>query len=428
MSGQHDSVSLSKPIVESKRTRRGGCVLLLIGLVAGTTLGLVTGILLSAGFLWLFFEAERELALDPLADLNLSERRLAASEFDLIVDRLAKEYLHSGDNAGLVIGLVKDGESRTFSYGVMERGNHKRPDENTLFELASAGKTFTAVVLAEMHLKGECRLDDPIEKHLPPTVKPPRVGGRSITLEDLATQTSGLPSLPENFEPGDPLNPYKDYSTEKMYEALGQFQPTRPIGSQYEYSNWGFGLLGDLLERRAGTPYEQLVIERLCDPLEMDSTRMTLTPELLARLATPHDAGKPVVVWEDTTMAGAGSFLSTCSDMMKYVEAHFEKDHPLHAALALAVQKRRPTDSPETAIGLGWHITSENALDIVWHNGGSGGSSSYVALLPEHEVGVVVLSNSTSSVDELGRKLVYLAQRHWRPDHEENQGASAKRR
>ena len=424
MVDENDNVAASV----SKPKSRRGCGMLLLAALLGLIAGLAAGILLSVGFFWALSDVERELAIDPLADLNLPQKRLTTSELTGVIDRLANDYLQSGDNAGLVIGLVKKSESRTYSFGVLERGKNIQPDENSIFELASVGKTFTAVVLADMHVKGECDLDDPIEEFLPTNVKTPKRDGRSITLVDLATQTSGLPSMPDNFQPGDPLNPYKDYTVEQMYAALGQTQLSAPIGSRYEYSNLGFGLLGNLLERKAGVPYERLVVDRLCSPLGMESTRMTLSPSLKARLATPHDGGKPVVVWEDTTMAGAGSFLSSCSDMLKYVRAHFDDSHPLHEALMLAVKKRRPTDSPETAIGLGWHVTSENALDIVWHNGGAGGSSSYVALLPEQEVGVVVLSNSSSSVDDLGRKLIYLVHRHWEPAGDPERNASAKRR
>ena len=137
---------------------------------------------------------------------------------------------------------------------------------------------------------------------------------------------------------------------------------------------------------------------------------MTLSDEQRERVATPHDANQPVEVWEDITLAGAGSLLSSAQDMIRYMRSHWsERDGTLGRAMTLAVRKHRRTDSPQTAIGLGWHVDSENALDIVWHNGGSGGSRSYVAMLPDRQIGVCVLANwSQANVDELGRKLVYL--------------------
>ena len=99
--------------------------------------------------------------------------------------------------------------------------------------------------------------------------------------------------------------------------------------------------------------------------------------------------------------------------MLKYLEAHLNGgEGSLYEAMQLTIQKRRPTDVSSQAIGLGWHIDSENALDIIWHNGGSGGSCSYMAFLKGSQVGVVVLSNSNSTVDELGRKILYLLHLH----------------
>lgn len=378
-----------------------GCV---VGLVAGLLLAWVFSILASA--------IRQEAAADPLTYMGIAQDHLTTEETKRHIDQLAGDYLESDKNVGLVIGVIEDGESHVYAYGKIATDSDVTPDESTVFEIASVGKTFTATVLAEMSLRGELDLDDSIENFLPDDVRTPQSKGRSITLHDLATHCSGLPCMPPNFREGDPLNPYADYTIEEMYEALGQIELTEPIGWVYEYSNFGFGLLGHLLELKLASSYEQIVIDRLCAPLELNATRMTLDESLKRRLAVPHANGKPVVVWEDTTMAGAGSFLSTAGDMIRFLSAHFNAgDSPLKKAMSLTIQKRRPTNAPATAMGLGWHVDSENALDIVWHNGGSGGSRSYAAMLPSSKTAVVVLSNSTSSVDDLGKKLLYLL--HW---------------
>jgi CubicO group peptidase (beta-lactamase class C family) len=120
-----------------------------------------------------------------------------------------------------------------------------------------------------------------------------------------------------------------------------------------------------------------------------------------------------VVVWEDTTMPGAGSFLSTANDMLRYLEAHWGVGVPddLGKALQETTRKRRPGDSPQRSLGLAWHIDSEYARDLVWHNGGAGGSRSYAGFAMEQQVGVVVLSNSSNSVDELGYQILWLLAR-----------------
>lgn len=381
----------------------------MLGWFLGGLAGFVAGAALAGGFAWLLHLVLTEDALEPLADLKIEKDHLTPGEKKTYIDRLAREYLGAGGNVGLVIGFIEDGEKRVFGYGSVSKTKQQTPDENTLFELASVGKTFTATLLADMHLRGEVDWNTPVADLLPQEAKVPASGDRRISLIDLATQSSGLPSLPDNMNPKDPVNPYADYTIEEMYRGLAAITVATPPGKKYAYSNLGFGLLGHALALHAGADYEDLVIERICTPLGMDSTRMILDEALRSRLAVPHDSGSPVKIWEDRTMAGAGSFLSTAADMLRYIEAHFPgADHPLPGAMQTTIHKRRPTDTPATAIGLGWHITSENAIDIVWHNGGSGGSRSYVAFLPEERTGVVVLSNSSASVDELGRKVLYL--------------------
>src|SRR5580704_8332194 len=116
----------------------------------------------------------------------------------------------------------------------------------------------------DMVQKDEVAVTDPVSKYLPATVKVPERDGKKITLQDLSTRSSGLPRMPTNFHPKDDSNPYIDYTPELMYEFLSGYQLTRDIGSKYEYSNLGVGLLGHALTRRAGMDYEAMVKTRIC--------------------------------------------------------------------------------------------------------------------------------------------------------------------
>ena len=108
-------------------------------------------------------------------------------------------------------------------------------------------------VAADMVKRGEVKLDDPISRYLPASVRVPQRNGKQITLVDLATQSSGLPRLPTNLAPADMNNPYADYSVKQLYDFLSSYTLTRDIGAQYEYSNLGMGLLGHVLSLRALT-------------------------------------------------------------------------------------------------------------------------------------------------------------------------------
>ena len=309
---------------------------------------------------------------------------------------------------GIVVGLVDEKGIRIISYGKPSLKSDQTVNGDTVFEIGSVTKVFTATLLADMVERGEVSLNDPISKYLPKSVKTPTRNGKEITLLDLSTQTSGLPRLPGNFAPKDIQNPYADYSVEQMYAFLSSYTLTRDIGSQYEYSNLGVGLLGHLLTLRAGKDYETLVRTRICQPLKMDSTRVKLTPEMQARLATGHNpALLPVPNWDLPTLAGAGALRSTVNDMLKFVAANLGLNKsPLLAAMQMTHQSRHDTETPDLEIGLNWHILKKFDTVIVWHNGGTGGYHSFIGFDPKARKGVVVLSNSTNDIDDIGRHLL----------------------
>src|SRR5437762_3782146 len=195
---------------------------------------------------------------------------------------------------GIVVATLEKGKPRRiFSAG--SSGSATPLDGNTVFEIGSITKTFTSALLADMVERGEVKLDDPVSKFLPATVRVPSRGGKQITLLDLATQSSGLPRLPNNLSPKNILNPYADYSVQQLYDFLSHYELTRDIGSQFEYSNLGGGLLGHALSLRAGKSYEALVIERILEPLGMHDTRITLTPEMREHFAVGHSANGTVM-------------------------------------------------------------------------------------------------------------------------------------
>ena len=145
----------------------------------------------------------------------------------------------------------------------------------------------------------------------------PERSGKSITLLDLSTHTSGLPRLPSNLKPKDPRNPYADYSVEDLYQFLSSYELPRDPGSEFEYSNLGGGLLGHLLAFRAGTDYESLIGARITQPLGMPDTGITLSASMQQRMATGHTAMlAPTANWDlpDACRCGRATLLrrTTC--------------------------------------------------------------------------------------------------------------------
>jgi D-alanyl-D-alanine-carboxypeptidase/D-alanyl-D-alanine-endopeptidase len=324
----------------------------------------------------------------------------------LLVDRIDRDH----QSVGIVVGVIDSSGRRIVSYGNLDKGDKRPLDGDTMFEIGSITKVFTSLLLADMVQRGEVALNDPVAKYLPPTVKMPERNGRQITLEDLATHTSGLPRLPSNLNPKDPANPYADYTVDQLYQFLSGYTLTRDIGSQYEYSNLGGGLLGHVLARRAGMDYETLVRTRICDPLGMKSTGITLSPDAKARFAAGHNQSlETVAYWDLPTLAGAGALRSDANDMLTFVAANLGYvKSPLAPAMAAMLATRRPTGTPDLEIGLGWHILTKDGNEIIWHNGGTGGFRTFIGFDLKNRRGVVALSNTstTAGVDDIGRHLL----------------------
>ena len=311
-----------------------------------------------------------------------------------------------GYNVGIVVGVVNPNGIRHYAYGRTHAGGESAPDEDTVFEIGSITKVFTSILLADMVEQGDLALEDPIQRFLPDSISVPTRNGESITLEHLATHTSGLPRMPTNFAPADAANPYADYSVGQLYAFLDGYRLRRDIGAQYEYSNYGAGLLGHILARRAGTSYEELVKRRILDRLGMTSTGVTLTADLADRLADGHAGTAVVSNWDIPTLAGAGALRSTARDMLVFLSANLAlTESPLLGAMQATHHPRYATGSPDMHVGLGWHIRS-GSREVVWHNGGTGGYRSFAGFVAATQTGVVVLTNSTQSADDVGFHLL----------------------
>ena len=313
---------------------------------------------------------------------------------------LAERIDQQHDGVGIVVGVIDAKGRRYVAYGARDQGDKRPLDESTMFEIGSMTKVFTSLVLSEMVADHEVALDDPVAKYLPAGTKVPERGGRQITLVDLSTHTSGLPRMPTNFRPKDPANPYADYTEDQFLAFLADYTLPRDIGSLYEYSNYGAGLLGQALSRRAGLGYEAMVKHRITEPLGMADTTVTLTPALQARLARGHDAKlAPASNWDLPTFAGAGALRSDARDILTFLAAElgYQKT-PLAAPMAAQLAVRRPTPNPGMTVALAWHIVAPPDRDaVIWHNGGTGGYRTFMGFDPKTRVGVVVLTNASTS-------------------------------
>ncbi len=300
--------------------------------------------------------------------------------------------------SGIVVGVIDAQGRRVIACGAP--GADGRPlDGKTAFEIGSVTKVFTSLLLADMVRRGEVALDDPAATYLPPGATLPAPDGRAITLLDLATHTSGLPRLPANLKPRDLADPYAGYSDAKLYAGLPGTRLNSSPGAAYAYSNLGAGLLGQLLARRAGLPYADLLAARITGPLGLTDTAITLSPEQKLRRAVGHDEGlSPVGSWTMDSLVAAGGLQSTADDLLAFLAAALGYGQtPLHGAMADQLVPRRPAVAG-IEVALGWHISPSPRGEIVWHNGGTGGFRSFVGFERARSIGVVVLVDTASAV------------------------------
>jgi serine-type D-Ala-D-Ala carboxypeptidase/endopeptidase len=315
---------------------------------------------------------------------------------DESIAALIAERLAARAGQGLVIGVLEPGGRRVVAGGP---AGAEAFDGDTLFEIGSISKVFTALILADMVSKGEVSLDDPAEKYLPAGARMPERGGRKITLADLSTHTSGLPRLPDNMPYGDLDDPYADYTEALMLEFLGRYELTRDIGSQHEYSNFGVGLLGYLLGRAAGSDYEALLRQRITAPLGMSDTAVTLSPDQQRRFAPGHDLFlRPAKAWRLPLQEGAGGIRSTGNDMLKLAVAVLDPGSPIAAAVKFALAERRGSGNPQVEQALGWQVVHpEPGRELLVHGGATGGYRAELLIEPAKGTAVVALANSAAN-------------------------------
>ncbi len=333
------------------------------------------------------------------------------------VDNEVQAFLKERPYAGLVVGLITPETQQVWGYGsVTLRGKQQTPDGNTLFEIGSVTKVLTGLLLADLVNRGKVRVDDPVSRYLPANWKVPRRDNRDITLLHLATHTSSLPRVPPSLMllaavDGSIDNPYATFTRKMLQNTLCSLKLTRVIGSQYRYSNLGVGLLGlALADATNATSYEALLRQRILSPIGMHDTGITLSETQLQQLAPGMNGdGEPTSRWDFDCLEACGGVRSNVNDILKLLRANLHLEQtPLGEAFRLAQQPWREKGRSGLSVGLCWMLTKEQdpKFTMIWHNGGTGGYRSFLAVVPEHQLGLVILTNTKDSIDMLAVDLI----------------------
>ncbi|WP_207534322.1 serine hydrolase domain-containing protein [Desertivirga arenae] len=315
------------------------------------------------------------------------------TELETNLHSIVTGYAGKKVTAGLSIGILQNGEVFQYGYGEIIKGLKTIPDENTVFEIGSITKTFTATMLIELLNKLDISLDEPINNLLPSDISLLIKNGKKITVKQLLNHSSGLPRLPEGFEKNsDPNDPYKNYDSLAVYQALKNVKLQSVPGEKFEYSNLGMAVAGLILERRSGKSYADYLNQNICIPLDMRRTKAENSyTENIARGYT--EKGRETSYWKLNGYSGAGTIYSSTGDLLKYAKAFISPDNTSKPALFKKV-KELTFSNAEIKIASAWFLLTINGVECLVHDGGTGGFRSFIYLAPSTNTALVVLANN----------------------------------
>ena len=346
------------------------------------------------------------------------------------IEEIIKNHVTAGKSPGISVGLINENGIQTFNYGELEKKSGVCPNENTVYEIASVSKTFTSILLAILQKEKLLDKDDSVAKYVPELAKIPEF--EKITLYHLATHTSGLPNLPTKLIIFNLLALLRPSSA---YQALSQFTKSDLIrffsksklktepGTEWHYSNGTVGLLGHIFELVTNSSYEDLVKSKICGVLGMTNTGINLLESHKNQMASGYSYfGKKINHWVAPAIEGAAGLYSTTSDLIKFLETNLGFiDTSISSELKYCHSTRfvpklsyfmKNMMMPYLGVefdemALGWWVSKRNNREILFHDGGTAGFSSFIGIEPAKKKGVIILANKLSrQVHKLGMGLL----------------------
>ncbi len=358
-----------------------------------------------SGMQWLPYK-EKKVAIEKSKRASMTDNPMK-TELQLYVDSVAVAYLNDTVNSGLSIGVISGNKIECYHYGEVEKGSGKLATNETIYEIGSLTKTFTGILLAHAVNEGKLKLDDDIRKYLNGSYPKLEYAGKPILIKHLANHTSGLPRIPDNLEAQqsyDENDPYRNYNKDMIMEYLKTVAIATEPGAKMEYSNLGVGLLGMILEKVYKKPLQELVNVYINRPAGMKNTYFAKAGDKNFNVAKGYREkdGQLTPYWHLGDMQAAGGLRSNLVDMMAFLKANMDdinKDFSLSHNAVLS--------NNDSSVGFCWMLgKTAKQQTLVWHNGATFGFTSFCGYIPEKKIGIVVLSNSGNSVDEVAMKLL----------------------
>jgi CubicO group peptidase (beta-lactamase class C family) len=337
---------------------------------------------------------------------------LDAAKIDALVDKV----FETTPSVGIAVAVVKDGELiHSRGYGKRAIESKEKVDENTLFAIASNSKAFTAAALAILVDEGKVDWKDKVVQHIPEFKMYNDYVTANFTITDLLTHRSGL-----GLGAGDLLI-FPDGADFAIEDVLNSFQYQKPVSAfrtEFDYDNLLYIVAGEVIARASGMSWVDFVQSRIFQPLGMDNSVATNSRlQENANLALPHDSGgeeiKQLPIYDSELVAAAGGIYASVNDLSKWMlmqlnRGKYGKDlsnelfserqqnemWKAHTNLGFTTNPNPRSQTHFAAYGLGWGIKDMRGKIIISHTGGLPGMLSKTILVPELNLGIVVLTNS----------------------------------
>jgi len=319
-----------------------------------------------------------------------------------------KERVSRDVSQGIVVGIITFNGTQFFQAGTYSETDERPVGPNTLFEIGPVTQLFTASATAVLVEEKQFSWRSAINPLLPQAANPPTWEGQSMRVFDLLTHSAALPKFPLNLDPKtNRSNPYANFTQKDLYTAISKARFPYPPGQRYLYSNYGYAILGHALELRTAKPYETILQETIVRPLNLKNTTTELTAEQREQLAPGHFGLAPTENWDYNAMTGDGGVYTTPKDLLQFLAAHLGLiKSPLTTTLKPLQAKYLNTKIEKTQMGYAWHITQKGDDPVHWLSGITGGYSAFVGMNILQKKGVIVLSNTSEGIDEIGFNLL----------------------
>lgn len=321
------------------------------------------------------------------------------SKLDSLVDKTFRTYASKAQTAGFSLAVINDTITGWYHYGETRKGNGILPNNQTLYEIGSLTKTFTAIVthtwLTNILAKD---ISTPISNYLPPQLASNMMlNGSKVTFKQLLNHTSGLPRIPNDLPNN--FDPYNGYDSMKVFSYLSnnnllRMPGTLPLTEQDAvnyYSNLAYGLSGIILERNYNISLQSVFNNFIFNPLSMSNTTFN-SIENVANRAYPHNNTNDASYWHLSGLAGAGGLKSCLADLIKYAQAQLKATN---GSSFLACQTPTIQINGKDFFGLGWEFYyTKNGKRITVKDGGTGGFTAFIAFDKKAQKAVIALFNN----------------------------------